>query len=242
MQTLKQLAAKDNLFLINEVPAMYFENEYFAKNFEHYKTRKHSHIQQIPDFLANNPKIEVGLFYEVRTQLVNNSNEVELYYIENCYFLAKHAEFDFYTMLISNYNTKGKFYFSLPYSFYNKFYKISNHLRKECTKGLIEPNLIGVFTDKKIIDWFKYCLLEKNALENLEVEVNAKNNTLQGEIDAFINSLNGKCKVTVHDNRTYVDTGVFSVIFELFKDQNYLSKKIDFKGSLQTIANITALL
>jgi hypothetical protein len=242
MQTLKQLAAQDNLFLITEIPAMYFENEYFKNNFEHYKTKKVSYIETLPDFLTKNPKIEIGLFYEVRTQLVNNSNELDLYYIENCYWCVKHVDFDFYTFLVCNYNTKGKFYFQLPYSFYNKFYKISNHLRKECTKGIVEPNLIGVFNDKKVIDWFNYCLLEKNAYINLEKQVNAKNNTLQSEIDTFISSLNGKCKVTIHGNRTYVDTSIFSVIFELFAAENYLSKKIEFKGNFETIAKITSLL
>jgi hypothetical protein len=242
MQTLKQLAAKDNLFLIDEIPANYFKNEYFAKNFEHYKTRKVNNIEVLPDFLANNPKIEIGLFFEVRTQLVNNSTDVDFYYIENCYYCVRHTDFDFYTFLLSGWKAKGKFHFTLPYSFYNKFYKISSNLKQQVTKAIIEPNLIGVFSDKKIYDWFNYCLLEKTAYENLEIEVNSKNNILQDEINAFISSLDGKCKVTIHSNRTYIDTPIFSVIFELYKDQNYLSKKIEFKGSLQTITDITSLL
>jgi len=242
MNNLKTLAAQDNLFLIDEIPAKYFENEYFANNFEYYKTKQNSHIKELPEFLQQNKNLECGLFYEVRTQYVNNSNEIELYYIENCYWCVKHKDFNFYTFLICNYNTKGKFYFMLPYTFYNKFHKISNELKKQATKNIIEPNLIGVFTDKKISDWFNYCNKFMNAYNTLKIEVDAKNNDLQSEIDVFISSLNGKCKVTKHSNRTYIDTSFFSVIFELYADQNYLSKKIEYKGGLDNVTKITNLI
>lgn len=236
---LKELAAKDNLFLIGEMPQKFFKNEYFAKNFAHYKTKQNYHIKELPEFIKNNDNLESGLFFEVREQLVNNSGELELYYIENCYWLVKHKDFDFYTMLTSSWNAKGKMFFQLPFSFYNKYNNISNFLKSEATKKIISPSNIGVFTDKKILDWFNYNKDFLNAYSELKDNVDTKNNELQSEIDNFICALNGKCKISIHDNSTYINTDIFEVTFQIFKDQNYLSKKINFKGGLNEIISIT---
>lgn len=241
MNNLKTLAAKDNLFLIDEIPAMYFENEYFAKNFERYKTKENYHIKQLPEFIQKSKSLESGLFYEISTQYVNNSDAVELYFIENVYWLVKHKDFEFYCMLTSSWSAKGKMFLQLPFSFYRQFHNISNDLKKQATKNIVEPNNIGTFTDKKIVDWFKYNAQFMDAYKSLKITVEAKNNDLQNEIDSFINALNGKCKVTKHNNITYVYTPIFNVVFELYANQNYLSKKIEFRGGLNDIIKITNL-
>jgi hypothetical protein len=236
MKNLTVLAAEINCYKKNEMPAHYFENEYFAKNFEH-GTNKSYDKKEVPAFLLNMPNIEVGIFFEVRRQNVNNSTELDCYYIEHSYIFCKHKDSDNVCLLREDSRSK-KFSFMPNYTALNKYNSINSHARHEVTKNIKEPNLIGVFTEKKVIEWLNYCNEYLVALNGLKDSVLIKINEAQISINEFIAALNGKCKVSIWQNTTTVETAHFTVNFKIDKTTGYFSNEIQNKCKLTDVIKI----
>jgi hypothetical protein len=228
MKNLKESAEVLNLYKVEDIPAIY-KNDYF----EHRIKCNH---KEIPEFLLNCKLIEIGLFYECK-QDTNYEGKIS-YYVDNSYILVKAINSDLLLMLMCN--RDKKYYLHPHYNILNKYNNITYHLKTESLKGLSEPNYIGVFTDKKIIAWLEYCYEYITRFETLYNTVNNANEAIKNEIEVFINSLPEK-NVQRYQNRVYVDTPLFNVIFEHFKDQKYLSTKIEYKGGLQNITKIANL-
>jgi hypothetical protein len=111
----------------------------------------------------------------------------------------------------------------------------------EATKVLKSPNEIGVFTLNKIKQWFEYCNQYVILLQDKKKEIEGKLNDNQTIIDNFIASIKTEKKISTYQNRTYIDTKYFNVIFELLDNGSYLSKKIEYKGSLNDTLTIINL-
>lgn len=239
MKSLKQLAAEINCYPVNEMPLHYFENEYFKNNFEH-ATNKSYDKKEIPEFLLNMPNIEVGIFFEVKRQNKNFSDELDCYYIEHSYIFCKHVNSENVCLLRQDSRNK-KFSFMPNFTALNKFNGVSNYERREALKDIKEPNLIGVFTEKKVIDWLNYCDLYIEALNNLKNGISNKVEDAQIEVNNFIASLNGKCKVSKWDNSTQVETAFFTITFKIDKSNGYLSQTLRPNVTIADITKITNL-
>jgi|688.fasta_scaffold309549_5 hypothetical protein len=221
-----EIAKESNLYTLQNLPQEALKDTYFMGNLEWYKERYNK--VKIPEGIKNIQDIEVGVFAEVKPQYKNNSNEIELYYIEN-----------FYTLVFINDNVYILVFRKDKYSLF-PIYRIVNLLSKdinssqkyEFTKKIVEPNRIGVFTIKKLQDWAKYCEDYTQAIKDANFAVNSKLNENQKKIDNFISSLNGKCEVKQFRNYTIVNTKYFEVEFELLDNGAYLNEKIYYKGGL----------
>lgn len=222
MKNLKQIAASFNLYQIEDIPETH-KNDY----------RIGLNTEAIPDFLTKMDAIEVGLFYQCLTQDANTDKEI--HYVEHSYILVKAKDSENLLMLRKDRNKKYRF--APYYSVVRKFQNISYHIKEKELKILTEPNLIGVFTSKKVTDWLTYCDEYLSVLNNCLNEVNKANNEIENKISDFIKSLPSP-EIQTYENKTWVNTEKFQVIFIHYKDQNYLNTEITFKGSLQDITNI----
>ncbi len=226
MKTLKEICADINLYEAADIPERYTQNDFFDHRIK-------CGAQPIPEFLQGLEGYECGLYYEAKQDTDYQKNV--FYYIDHSYILLKKNGSDI-LMLLRNDRDK-KQYFHLHYTHLNKYHNISHDIRQKAINSIKEPNRIGVFSAKKVDDWANYCQLYYEAMERVYSEVNNKNAEIEAEIAAFIQSVPG-CKVSKWANQTNVETPLFYVTFEHFKDQNYLSTKIQYKGGLANVTKI----
>lgn len=230
---LKELTSKLSLFQFSDMPKEYLSKQKLGENTYDYSDRVNNDYT-LPSELLN--KYTHGLFWECRKQYKNSEpTQVELYYIEHSRLLFLTPKGN----LVRLVKDKNKYYFSLDYSYYHKIQNIDYYQREKVFKesGLIEPNYIGVFTDKKIIDWLNYCDAKNELHEQIISSADNKNTEIEKEIQSFIDSV--KCTVSKWGENTEVKTNLFTVVFTHNKKSQYLSKKIYFTGSLTDITNIT---
>jgi hypothetical protein len=235
MKTSKQFqnnAKAFNLYIKENVPTTHTATQILNGREWSYKDKLNESLILPSEELK---KFKHDLFFECRTQLKNNSEEVELYYIERSQLLFESPEGN----LIMLWKHKNKFTFGPYYGHYREVQKISHYIREKAYKesGLKEPQQIGVFTEKKINDWLKYCdeLIKFNA-ELVKVHT-SKNDDLMKEVEEFIKKSKGR--VSKYQNIIDIDTDNFRVRFTVQKDQNYISKQITFKGDLNTILELS---
>lgn len=236
MKSLKQIAAEYNLYQIEDIPETH-KNERFDWKIK-------INLKEIPEFLKTMRGIEAGLFYECRVQYKNHFGDtpdpkiVDCYYIEQSYILIKSNNSENILMLNIN---KGKYYLHLYYGLMRKYNVVSSYIIYDAAKQIKEPNLIGVFTEKKVQDWIEYCDKFIATNEAVLAEVNEKNKEIEDQINSFINDISG-CKVERYKSSTYVKTKLFDVIFEHNKEQKYLRTKIEFKGGLADVVKIANII
>ena len=115
---------------------------------------------------------------------------------------------------------------------------IAHHKKEAAIKesGIKEPNSIGVFTDKKINDWFEYLDKLVDVHNAILSQAKDKNAEIEAEIQTFINSV--KCTVQKRDTKTWVYTKHFEVIFTHHKGEMWLSTEIKYKGKLNEVTAI----
>lgn len=222
MKNLETIAAEFNLFPQGNIPETH--KEYF-------KNRIQGKIIDVPESFKSLKGFEWGIFWKCSKD-TNYKNEIS-YYIENSYILIK-GDSDLIFMLSSN---KGKYYLYPYYGLINKLEKVSHYKREEAVKNLKEPNHIGVFTDKKVLDWINYRTEWYNILSNLANETSNKVAELIQEIKDFAANCGGK--YSSYSDNYYVETPLFYVTFNIVKESAYMSKKIEFKGSLNDIIKIS---
>lgn len=228
MKTLNELAAKFDLYQVKDI------GEAWKKDKELFDHRIKCGTQIIPEFMLTLPTYEVGLFYQCQIQ--DKGTAKEIHYIEHSYIIVRRKDNDLLMMLKQERN--NKYYLYPYYNYMHKYHDIDYNLRNTATKGMNEPNHIGVFTEKKVNDWTEYCVKFIAAHENLLTSVNDKNTGIENEITDFIASVQ-PCEVDKWQNRyTDVTTEHFKVRFEHFRDQNYLNTQITFKGTLKDIAEL----
>ena len=227
MKNLKAVAAEFNLFQVADIPAKYVND-----NYDH---RVKCGDYNMPEFITGLKGYESGLFYECKQDA--DYKGVITYYIDHSYLLLKKEGSGIMLMVMKDRN--NKYYLHPHYYHLRKYNGINYHIKGEALKAIKEPNYIGVFTEKKIIAWIEYCENYIQILENVYNEVNNKNDEIKAKIAAFIASVPG-CKVSTYSNTTDVETKLFRVRFDHFKDQKYLSTKIDFKGDLSDITEVEA--
>jgi len=232
MKNLNEIASQYNLFQSNKIPKDWIE--YWDNNMNDYQKSKGI---VLPQFIVENKNFEIGLFFECKIQDAGTDKEFK--YIDNNYILVKYIHSE--TICIVKYESRSKKYILNPlYNLYSKYYNVLGSMRNEVYKSVNSPNLIGVFTEKKLIDWVTYCTDLVNAFESKYNEVNNKINDGQIEIDNFIKSLDGKnAKIERFKNKTYIETNLFYISLTLDSQSGYLSNEIRYKGGLKDIIEIT---
>lgn len=229
---IEQLAEKFNLFTAENLPETH--KEYYDKMLKDnsYKLGRNN----LPDFFKNYKGCEIGTFYECRKD--TDYQKKITYYIERVYnlFLAPDSN---YLLMLMDY--KGKYYFHPFYNYWYKYHGIGNTERNKVINSLKEPNKIGVFTDKKLNDWFLYCNELMRAMEKLYNSHNSKTNVIQSEVDTFCKRMREAGARITGENPWWIDTDLFSVRLTIHKDSNYLEKNITFRGNLNQVAKLTEI-
>jgi hypothetical protein len=234
-KTLKQLATQFSMYQLDNIPAHVLNDSWFADRLDWYKERFEKKVNP----LINIQGIESGVFLEVKQQKKNYSDEHDLYFVDQEYILVKLDNSDTILLLMCN---RNKYHFYPLYSVVNLLtWKMTSIQINEATKVLKSPNEIGVFTLNKIKQWFEYCNQYVILLQDKKKEIEGKLNDNQTIIDNFIASIKTEKKISTYQNRTYIDTKYFNVIFELLDNGSYLSKKIEYKGSLNDTLTIINL-
>jgi hypothetical protein len=226
MSTLKSLAQKFNLYTSSDLPDVY--KKYYNEMCENTQVTK----VKVPDL--EYPDFDLDLFFECRVQDAGTNKE--LYYIERYYIIVKHKSSDVLFMLMTN--NQGKFYLHPYYGQSYKYNGIDPYKKNELLSTIKEPHYIGVFSERKLVDWVKYGIQYMATLESLYIQVNEANEAHKKNIDLFISSLNGDCKINHYDNSWHITTKLFDVTFNLDKRNGYLSHNIIFKGGLTSVAEI----
>lgn len=235
MKNLKELATAHRMYQIDNIPTEVMNDSWFASKLDWYKERLEKKVNP----LKNIHGIESGVFMEVKQQKKNFSDEHELYYVDYEYILVKLDNSDTILQLMCN---RGKYHFYSIHSVVNKItVNMSSQQRQDAVKGLKEPNSIGVFTLNKIKQWFEYCEAYIIRLQDKKSEIEGQKNENQTIIDNFIAGIKTEKKVSSYQNRTYVDTKYFNVIFEILDNGSYLSNKIEYRGNLNDTLNLINL-
>ena len=231
MKNIQAIAAQYNLYLQSDLPKEY--KEYWDTRMNEYN--KGLKVT-IPQFIVDNPNFETGLFFECRTQ--DEGTEEEYKYIEHNFILVKRHGSDLICMLMEN---KGKYHLFPYYGQIREFnLNVSVDERKETYTLLqkVEPNQIGVFTEKKLNDWYDHCQLTVDTYRKKYEEISGKSEESKQIVLDFIEKLGDKCTVKQHKNWWAVETKHFYVDFTLDYRSGWLDKKIRFKGDLQSIIDI----
>lgn len=234
LDQMKELAAKYNYFMINEIPENVLVDKYFAENFQYEKNRFNN--VNIPEGLLKCENIIFGVFAEVRQQLKSITKEHELFHIDNFKILIYSEKANCLLQLLKN--NKDKYYLHPIYEVLNKLQiNTSYEQRKPFINEIFEPNYIGVFTEKKINDWVEYCNQYINALQLCEDKIHSEKNANELIIQNTIDSL-PYAKVSKYHNTTDIETKLFRMRFNLLNNGAYLINQIEFKGSLNDIISL----
>lgn len=223
-------AAKWGYYQLHNLPAEALNDQWFKD--KHMNSDSFT-APDLPDYFKT-CKYEIGYFAEVRAQKNAFTGAVELWYIDSKAFLLFSDSLDFPVMLRKDSRT-NKYSFYPIYPLVNRLQANSNYrVREKFVKEVKEPNMIGIFTDKKVSDWVNYCREYITALENASNSIEKKKADNLSKIESIIESLPG-CKVTRGTGRTWIETKLFEITFELQESGTYLKQEIKFKGNLDDI-------
>ena len=229
---IEQLAEKFNLFTAENLPETH--KEYYDHML---KESSYELINNnLPDFLNNYKGCEIGTFYKCNKD-TDYKGKIT-YYIERVYNLFRAPGSDYLLMLM---NYKGKYYFHPFYNYWHKYHGISHTERNKVINGLKEPNKIGVFTDKKVNDWFLYCNDLMIAMEKLYNSHNSETNEIQSEVDNFCKRMQDAGARITGNNPYWIDTDLFAIRLTIHKDSNYLEKNVTYCGNLNQVAKLTEI-
>lgn len=225
-----KLAESYNYFTFDNIPQKVLSDKWFSERIDW--KREQFDKMQIPEGLAKIQGIKVCIFAKISEQFTNVEKEHELYYIDNFYICIYSEKSNSLLQLMCN---KDKYYLHPIYDIVNRLQMNTEYRQCEpFIKAIPEPNLIGVFTEKKVNDWIIYCNEYVAALVACSDFVNDKKATNEAKVQATIEALKG-CKVKKYNNTTYIETGLFNIVFELLDSGTYLSQKITYNGGLDGI-------
>jgi hypothetical protein len=227
----KQKASEYNMYQLENLPNEALDCNHFKSRLDWYKERFNK--VEIPLGLLSIKEIEVGVFAEVREQYKNNSDDIELYYIDNYYILVF-----FGGQVLRLQENRGKYSINPMFKDINILTKNTNYYQRQpFIDKLKEPNQIGVFTFKKINDWFNYSNDYLKSLKDCNEHIFGKKSENQKVIDATIKAL-PNAKVSTYQNRTDIYCKLFDICFELLDNGAYLKQQIIYKGGLENVLKI----
>jgi hypothetical protein len=233
MPTLKELCESHKMFTFDNIPAEYNNGRNHERFFR-------DNPSPIPDFLLSLPNVETGIYWKCSIQ--DEGTEREYNYVHDYpEILVKSG--DVVMRLTGNaYRTKGKYGFRLPYFIQNSYHELSKDKQNRAAKGIEEPNMVGVWSEKKFNSWVLYVDNYKKSLDAAKDENKDGNEAILKEIADFIATV-PTAKVSVGsynplEPTTTVRTKHFVVTFKHYKNQAYLRTEIEYKGNLQDVSSI----
>jgi hypothetical protein len=231
---LTEAAAAKGLYTRSNIPPQYRAKQTSRGSEFDFYTYVLQDENKVPDEVLN--KFTSDFFYRCYEQEENFSDKIELYVIErgaDHIFLSPKGHL---CRLLCN---KNKYAFHPHYAYLRKWSDISHHLKKEAIKeaGLSEPNRIGVFTEKKVLQWLQYCDTYIEVMEALCKKADSRNDEIEAEIKTFIQRSGGNVS-TYHNITDVTVKGLFEVRFEHNKESQYLSTKIEFRGAASDLLNL----
>jgi hypothetical protein len=222
----KQKASEYNMYQLENLPNEALKCNHFKSRLDWYKERFNK--VEIPLGLLSIKDVEVGVFVEVRI------NDTDLYYyVENYYILVF-----FGGQVLRLRQDKNKYSIQPMFKDLNLLTRSTNHYQRQpFTDKVKEPNQIGVFTFKKINDWFNYSNEYLQALKDCNDHIFGKKSENQKVIDDTIKAL-PNAKVSTYQNRTNIYCKMFDICFELLDNGAYLKQEINYKGGLENVLKI----
>ena len=218
------LAATKGYYIPETLTPEIINNEWFSERYNWYLKQYNSF--KLPETLKYENS---GLFMKI------DFSEKELISMDHLQILI----FDGVNIRMIN-CYKNKYYL---HPLHSDLWEVRKNLDNRTRPQLQEPNRIGVFTLKKLQDWFIYCDTYVEEYQKLSLDtLNKKSENLKIMND-FIDSL----KLVYPDAKEYtwnngdnksIETHLFEVSFNLQDKGTYLQQRIKFKGSLNDILNI----
>lgn len=226
---MKDLAAKYGYYNHETLPEHIKEDKYFKEHPEW--ATEDFYRRSIPEGLKALKTVQVGVFVKVREQKRHDGSH-ELYYVDFVETVVFSDKVDFPMRLAFS---KGKYYL---YPIYDVIIKVQGETtyrqQKPFVDALSKPNLIGVFSDKKVSDWVEYCTTYVEALRKAANALQEKNQANLATIEDFIKR--AQCKSVQRQGKyTTVKTNFFTVDFEMEDGGEYLRTKIRFEGNIENI-------
>lgn len=220
MKNLKELAAVYDCYTAEDIPERYRREDSVIRS-----------ERFIPELLLSTSGIEAGEFWCCKTETDHDGAKV--YFVSpDSYKFVKREDSEVILMLKTD---RNKMYYFYPYyAQLFKYREISEHVKAAALKGLIQPDYIGVFTQKKVNNWVDYYDKYMSYMESLLVEGNRKNQGITKQIEDFIEAL-PKSKVERYENKTWVTSDPFLITFTHIKDRQYLQTEVVYKGTLNEI-------
>ena len=214
-----ETAAKKGYYTLENLPTEFLNNNWFKERLEWFTKQYNDY--KLPESLNFD---YVGKFMKIDTDTENRTS------MERIVILA----FDGATIRSLN-NYKGKF---LMYPLHEDTWTYRKHLDNRDLPKVDEPNKIGIFTAKKLKDWFVYCDLYVSALKDMSNTNQSKETANRLVITNFIESVTKvqpSVKVWNWSNEYKIETTHFDVSFKLHDKGTYLSTDIKYKGTLDDI-------
>jgi len=240
--TLDSLAAQFNLYRADNLPETHKGGEYCTGKVERAEMDFKDMAPAI-SFIQSQSDIQSGIYFNCREQFKSLTGEHELYYIENSYYLVLVPGCQYILMLRGNdYRNKGKYYLFPYWDYQRNWHNIDNYKRSKALDGLNEPNRVGAFTRSKFDAWAKYCEEYVNRLIGLKDFHGNEQRKLREEMQSIIESMPGaQVQMGKDGNWVSISTPLFRVVLDLHTESNYLSKKIEFNGTISDVARIHSL-
>lgn len=229
MKTL-ELAAKYGYYTFESIPEHIKNDDYFKNNKKW--SDPNFYERPIPEGLMSLKNVQCGAFVKIKEEF-NNDGTHSLYFVDYPNMILVFSDkTEIPLMLRVN---KGKYYLFPIYEEINKIHHNTNYeQRKEFLREVKKPNMIGVFTEKKIEAWVDYCINYIDACKQASLFMEGKKNENLAYIEHVINSVECKGVNRYHDY-TIIETNYFTIEFELQDGGAYLRKKVVFKGGIETI-------
>lgn len=177
MKNLKEVAATFGYYQVQDIPERY-KNEDFD-----FSTRDKDKF--IPELLLKMSNIETGVFYQCAEDTDHEGKKT--YYIDSfpgSFVLVKAKNSELLLRLGMN---DKKYHLHLDYAELRPFNFAHYSERKSATKDLIEPNRIGVFTEKKVNDWLTYCEAYYKCMQAMKARLDGEADENKAIIENFIN-------------------------------------------------------
>ena len=214
-----ETAAKKGYYTLENLPTGVLNNNWFKERLEWYTKQYNDY--KLPESLNFD---YVGKFMKLET------DQPDLVHMERIVILA----FDGVNIRSLN-NYKGKY---TMYPLHEDTWLYRQHLDNRDLPKIDSPNGIGVFTTKKLKDWFVYCDACVNALKEMSNTNQSKEAANRLVITNFIESvtkIQPTAKVWNWSNEYRVETNHFDICFKLHDKGTYLCTDIKYKGTLDDI-------
>ena len=222
MEDFKNLAAKKGYYTLDNLPNEILTNTWFSERFEGYV--KNWNDYKIPTSL--NKFDYVCKFFEI-------ANDGERCYMDGMVLLAFDGK-----NIRSLRGYKGMY---RMYPLHQDTCQYQMYLNTRDLPQLDRPNLIGVFTEKKLKEWFNWCdtyvtELVKSATNRKSKEAECRD--IIAKFIADIKNIDPAMKLREWQDSVFIETHNFDVTLKLTDNNTHLESKINYRGGLEDLLKL----